>query len=126
LSNEEIDSCFYGVPLHDQKYGITRITLPEMLHVAGTEIFKYMFTCSSNIIELRKSKEGKKKELDSLHQFLSSQSTRQNEKDFMRTSMRNGLTDGANIYGKERVGNLAIFLGLTYTKRRKGALESWY
>ena len=30
--------------------------------------------------------------------------------------MRNGITDGTKICGKERVGNMAILVGLTHTK----------
>ena len=92
------------------------ITLPEMLHVAGVGILKNMFSCLSDIIGLNGTKEKEKEQLDSLHQVLSSQSTRQSEKDFPRTSMRNGITDGTNMCGKERVGNMAILVGLISTK----------
>ena len=99
------------------------ITPPEMLHVAGVGIFKYMFTCLSDIIGLNTTKEKGKELLNCLHQLLSSQSTRQSEKDFPRTSMRNGLTDGTKMGGKERVGNMAILLCLTYTKEGRDLLR---
>ena len=122
LSKKEINSCFNGVPLGDLKYGIMGITPPEMLHVAGVGIFKYMFSCLSDIIGLGKTKEKEKLQLDCLHQVLTSQSTHQSEKDFPRTSMRNGITDGTKMSGKERVGNMAILLCLTYTKEGRELL----
>ena len=50
LSKKDINSCFDDVPLSNQKYGIMGITPPDMLHVAGTGILKYMFNCVSDII----------------------------------------------------------------------------
>ena len=58
-----------------------------------------------------------------MHQFLASQSTHQSEKDFPRTSVRNGITDGSKMGGMERVGNLAILLCATYTKDAKTLLR---
>ena len=59
-SKNEINSCFNGVPLGDLKYGIMGIIPPEMLHVAGVGIFKYMFSCLSDIIGLDNNKKKKK------------------------------------------------------------------
>jgi len=67
-----------------------------------------MFTCLSNIIGLGGTKGREKERLANLHQLLSSQSTRQSETNFPRTSMPNGITDGTKICGKKRVGNMAI------------------
>ena len=36
--------------------------------------------------------------------------------------MRNGITDGTKMSGKERVGNMAILLCLTYTKEGRELL----
>ena len=70
------------MPLSDQKYGIMGITSPEMLHVAGVGIFKYMFTCLSDIIGEGGIKEREKEQLDSLYQVLLFQSTCQSEEVF--------------------------------------------
>ena len=59
LSKKEINSCFDGVPLGDLKYGIMGITPPKMLHVAEVGIFKYTFSCLSDIIGLDKKKKKK-------------------------------------------------------------------
>ena len=45
MGKKNIKSCFDEIPLSDDTYGIMGITPPEMLHVAGTGIFKYMFSC---------------------------------------------------------------------------------
>ena len=111
-----------GVPLGDLKYGIMGITQPEMLHVAGVGIFKYMFSCLSDIIGTKGTKEKEKEQLDLLYQVLTSQSAHQSEKDSPRTSMRNGITNGTNLSGKERVGNMAILFCLTYTKEGRELL----
>jgi len=74
-----------------------------MMHVAGTGIFKYIFTCLSNIIGLGKTKEREKEELDNLHQLLSSQSIRQSDKAFPRTSMCNGIIDGTKCVAKKEL-----------------------
>ena len=77
LSKKEVRSCFDGAPLSDQKYGNMGINPPEMLHVAGVGLFKYMFTCLSDSIGLNGTKEREKEQLDGLYQVLTSQSTRQ-------------------------------------------------
>ena len=87
----------------------------SFVHVAGTGIFKYMFSCISNILGSNTTKRGKEA-FDKLHQVLASQSTHQSETDFPRPSVRNGITDGSKMGGMERVGNLAILLCVTYTK----------
>ena len=38
--------------------------------------------------------------------------------------MHNGITDGTNMCGKERVGHMAIFLGLTYIKEGMELLKA--
>ena len=57
---KKITSCFYGVPLGDLKYGNMGITPPEMLHVAGVGIFKYMFTCLLDIVGSKGTKTKKR------------------------------------------------------------------
>ena len=115
MGKKNIKTCFDGIPLGDDIYGIMGITPPEMLHVAGTGIFKYMFSCITNILGSTKSKKDREA-FDKLHQVLASQATHQSELDFPRTSVRNGITDGSKMGGMERVGNLAILLCVTYTK----------
>ena len=115
MCKKNTKSCFDGIPLSDDTYGIMGITLPEMLHVDVTGIFKYMFICLSDILGSKTTKR-EKEAFDKLHQFLASQSTHQSETDFPRTSVRNGITDGSKMGGMERVGNLAILLCVTYTK----------
>jgi len=121
MCKKNIKSYFYGIPLRDDTYGIIGITPPEMLHVAGTGTFKYMFSCLSDILGSNTTKK-EKEAFDNLHQFIASQSTHQSEKDFPRTSVRNGITDNSKMGGMERVGNLAILLCVTYTKDTKTLL----
>ena len=66
-----------------------------------------MFNCVSDIVDPEGTKK-EKGELDNLVQFLSSQLTHQSEKDYPRTSMSNGRTDGTKMCGKEKVAILAI------------------
>ena len=122
LGKKKIKSCFDGIPLGDDIYGIMGITPPEMLHVAGTGIFKYMFSCITNILHQKTTKK-EKEAFDKLHQVLASQSTHQSEMDFPRTSVRNGITDGSKMGGMERVGNLAILLCVTYTKEGRDLMR---
>ena len=76
MGKKIIKSCFDGNPLSDDIYGIMGITPPppEMLHVAGTGIFKYMFSCISNILGSTTTKR-EREAFDKLHQVLASQST---------------------------------------------------
>jgi len=122
MCKKNIKSCFDGIPLSDDTYGIMGITPPEMLHVAGTGFFKYMFSCLSDILGSNTIKK-EKEPFDNLHQFLASQSTHQREKDFPITSVRNRITVGSKMGGMERVGNLAILLCVTYTKDAKTLLR---
>ena len=115
MCKKNIKSCFDEILLSDDTYGIMGITPPEMLHFAGTGIFKYVFSCLLDILGSDTTKRGKEA-FDKLHQFIASQSTHQSETDFLRTSVRNGITDGSKMGGMERVGDLAILLCVTYTK----------
>jgi hypothetical protein len=98
MGKKNINSCFDGIPLGDDLCGIIGITPPEMLHVAGTGIFKYMFSCILNILGSKTTKR-EREAFDKLHQFLALQSTHQSETDFPRTSVRNGITDGFSKWG---------------------------
>ena len=123
ISKHNIESCFKGVPLSDPVHGIMGVTPPEMLHVAGVGIFKYMLTSVSDIIGSKDSHAKQKDQYNELHSRLCALSTIQSEKDFPRTSRRNGVLDGTKMSGKERIGNVAIVLLSSYTAEGKSILS---
>ena len=86
-------------------------------------IFKYMFSCLSDIFGSDTTKRGQEA-FDKLHQFIVSQSTHQSETDFPRISVRNGIIDGSKMGRMEGVGNLAILMCVTYTKNAKTLLRN--
>lgn len=61
--------------------------------------------------------------MDTLHNTLCSDATRQSERDFPRTSSHNGFTDGTKMVCNARVGNMLIFLCVTYTNSGMGLLR---
>ena len=122
MSKHKIQSCFDGVPLSDPIHGIMGISPPEMLHVAGAGIFKYMLECVADIIGPNETNANDKCLFDMLHEKFAFLATRQSEKDFPRVSRRNGVLDGTKMSAKERVGNLVIVLMISDTKEGKRML----
>ena len=86
-----------------------------MLHVLGTGILKYLFESVSDLIGPNDSKKKEKDMLDALFSGLVQDAARQSDCDFPRMSMRGGVTDPVKLTGSERIGNLNLFLCLSYT-----------
>ena len=82
-----------------------------MLHVGGTGIQKNIFEYLDNLIAGDIDKET----FDNLHRRLVIDAQHQSERDFPCMSVWNGITDGAKMYGSERVGNAFILLCLFHT-----------
>ena len=122
ISKKDIKNCLSDVPMADLLHSYLGITPSEMLHVLGSGIFPYMFEVASEIVGENKSKSKEKDALDTLHQMICHVGRRQSEKDFPRTSVRNGLLDGTKKTAKECVGNLLVLLILTYTSKGKALL----
>jgi len=116
LSMHHIDNAFSHTPLSDQTRGIFGITPPETLHVLGGGVLPYIFACITQLIGPNKSKQAEKDAYDSLHQHLVNDVARQSEKDFPRSTVRNGFGDGTKMSSVEAVGNLHIQLCVSYTQ----------
>jgi hypothetical protein len=80
-----------------------------MLHVSGTGLLKHMFGCLDKLIGGINSKKSKES-FDDLHHCLVRDAEQQSERDFPCMSIHNGLTDGTNMHGSERVGNRFVLL----------------
>jgi hypothetical protein len=86
-----------------------------MLHVSSTGLLKHMFGCLDNLIGGPNSKKNDKESFDDLHRCLVRDAEQQNERDFLRTSIQNGITDGTKMCGSEQVGNCVVLLCVMHT-----------
>ncbi len=84
-----------------------------MLHVSGTGLLKHMFGCLDNLIGGPHLK--KKESFDDLHHCLVRDAEQQSERDFLRMSIRNGITNGTKMCGSKRVGNCFVLLFVMHT-----------
>ena len=87
-----------------------------MLHVSGTGLLKYMFGCLEGLISLTGSRTKDRESFDDLHRCIVSDAQQQNERDFPRMSIRNGITDETKMCGSERVGNCFVLLCAVHTQ----------
>ncbi len=97
LCKKNFISGFDNVPLSDNVYGLLGCTPSEMLHVSGTGLLKYMFECLVELISLTRGRKRDRETFDDLHRCMVRDAQRQNERDFPRMSIRNGVTDGTKI-----------------------------
>jgi len=112
LSKKDIKNAFDYVPFGNLTYGLLGSVPAEMLHVGGTGILKYIFKYLDNLIAGDKDKET----YDDLHRQLVKDAQRQSERDFLRMSVHNGITDGTKMCRSERVENAFILLCLFHTQ----------
>ena len=104
-----------NLPLSDLVHGPYRMMPPELLHVSGSGLIKYMFGSLKVSIGTDKAGNDKINKLDSLHQQISTDILHQSDKDIPRGSVRNGILDGTKCQSSERRGNLFRLLCLSYT-----------
>lgn len=117
LCKKDIQNSFDGVPLSDQIHGLLGCVPSEMLHVSGTGILKYIFSCLESLIGSPNRTRRDIDAFDDLHRCMVAKAQRQSERDLPRMSVRNGITDGTKMAGSERVGNCFILLCLLHTCR---------
>ena len=123
ISKHTIHNAFDGIPLSDLTSGIAGIVPAEMLHVSGNGIIKYQFQAVHDLIGPKDSNKNKQDRFDILHQHLVQDGSRQSERNFPRSSVRNGITDGTKMSATERVGNLFVLLCMMYTTSGKKILH---
>ena len=108
------------MPLSDQVHGPYKMTPPELLHISGSGLIKYMFqTLKYLLLPMFQII------IDGLHQRLFQDSARQSEKDFPRGSNRNGILDGTKTQSTENRGNLFLLLCLAHTVAGRRALAGF-
>ena len=117
ICKKDIKNAFDNVPLADDVHGLLGCVPPEMLHVSGTGLLKYLFACLPTLIGGPQTKKKDQESFDELHRSLVLDAQRQSEKDIPRMSVRNGITDGTKMAGSERVGNCFILLCVMHTAR---------
>ena len=105
------------MPLSDQVHGPYKMTPPELLHISGSGLIKYMFQTLKYLLSPMFQII-----IDALHQRLFQDIARQSEKDFPRGSNRNGILDGTKSQSTENRGNLFLLLCLAHTVAGRRAL----
>jgi hypothetical protein len=84
-----------------------------MLHVSGTGLPKHMFGCLDNLIGGTNSKKSKES-FDDLHFCLVRNAKQQNERDFPRMSIQNGIIDSTKCADPNKlVTALCYFVSCT-------------
>ncbi len=91
-----------SLPLSDNIHGPYKMMPPKLLHTSGSGLIMYMFE------SLREQMGGGKDRdlINRQHILISNLIKRQNERDFPRGSMRNGLIDGTKCQSSKQKGNL--------------------
>ena len=107
------------LPLSDNVRGPYGMMPPEMLHVSGQGLIKYIFDSLSMQIGSGKERDS----IDKLRIQINMIIKRQSERDFPRGSMRNGIIDGSKCQAEERKGNLFLLLCLAYTVEGGNTLQ---
>jgi hypothetical protein len=99
------------LPLSDNIHGLYKMMPPELLHTSVSGLIMYMFE------SLRDQMGGGKDRdlIDRQHILISNLIKRQNDHDFPRGSMRNGLIDGTKCQSSEQKGNLFQLLCIAHT-----------
>ncbi len=98
---KNISNAFENVPFGDLKYGLLGSVPAEMLHVSGTGSLENTFGCLDYLIGGPNSKKKDKESFDDLHCYLVRDAEQQSERDFLRMSIRNGITDGNKMCGSK-------------------------
>ena len=100
-----------NLPLSDIISGPNGIMPPQMLHVSGKGLIKYMFESFS--IQMGSGQD--RDYIDKLHVQIYMIIKRQSERDFPHGSIRNGIIDGTKCQAEERKGNLFLLLCMAHT-----------
>ena len=116
VCKHDINNAFRDVPLGDLIHGLCGCTPAEALHVFGNGIMKCQLESVHDLIGENETHKALKNNLDELHQQLVCDTIRNGEKDLLRMSTRNGITDGTKMTASERIGNVFILLCATFTK----------
>ncbi len=123
MSRYDIKSALISkhLPLSDRIHGPNGMMPPEMLHVSGQGLIKYIFESLSIQIGSGQDRDY----IDKLHGRIYMTIKRQIERDFPRGSIRNGIIDGTKCQAEERMGNLFLLLCMAHmvdgsTKLQKG------
>jgi hypothetical protein len=105
-----------SLSLSDSIHGPYKMIPPELLHTSGSGLIIYMFE------SLRDQMGGGKDRdlIDWHHIQISNLIKRQNECNFQRGSMRNGLLDGRKCQSSEQKGNLFQLLCIAH------CMEEWF
>ena len=113
MSRYDIKNAFISkhLPLSDNEHGPYGMMPPEMLHVSGQGLIKYMFESLSIQIGSGQDRDY----IDKLHVQIYMNIKRQSERDFPRGSIRNGIIDGTKCQAEGRKGNLFLLLCIAYT-----------
>jgi hypothetical protein len=113
MSRYDIKNAFISkhLPLSDNEHGPYGMMPPEMLHVSGQGLIKYMFESLSIQIGSGQDRDY----IDKLHVQIYMNIKRQSERDFPRGSIRNGIIDGTKCQAEERKGNLFLLLVMAHT-----------
>ena len=104
-----------NLPLSDLVHGPYHMMPPELLHISGSGLIKYMFASLKESIGTDKPGNDKINKLDSLHQQISTDILHQSDKNIPRGSVCNGILDGTKCQSSKQRGNLFCLLCLSYT-----------
>ena len=108
------------MPLSDGVHGPYKMAPPELLHVSGNGIVKYVLR--EIALSLQPAQQVA---IDELHQQMWHELVRQSKRDYPIGSVRNGLLDGTKRKASEFVGDLFILACVAHTSAGKKALAPY-
>ena len=111
----DVRSAFEAVPFADLENGIYGSVPSEDVHTIGTGVAQRMIASAVQILGPNDTKKRDKERLDALHQMVCTNGNRQSDRDFPRNAIRNVICDPTKTSAAEVIGNLHIFLMVTYT-----------
>jgi hypothetical protein len=124
ISMHPIQNTFMepGVTLSDDTHGIYRMLPPENLYTTDAGITEHMIASLSSMIG--DDAEGKRirDTVDLVHNSVQRKSNRNSERDFPRSSNRNGFLENTLVNANERRGNLFLFLCICHVTTIDSAL----
>jgi len=117
ISKHPINNAFMseGVPLSDNIHGIYRMLPPEKLHTTDEGITEHMISSLSDLIGDDSEGTKVRERIDSVHHIIQKEGKRNSERDFPRSSNRNGFLKNTLVDANERRGNMFLFLCICHT-----------
>jgi hypothetical protein len=115
-------NAFENVPFGDEMYDLLGSVSAKMLHVSGTGLLKHIFSCLDKLIGDINLKKTDKESFDDLHHCLVRDAVQQSERDFLRMSIQNGITDGTKMCRSELAGNCFVLLCVMHTHSRQNLM----